>query len=207
MLLLSSVFTQAQFIHSIEFNNGFTINSVVNKSFQYLNTYEKYSNGLASAINLKYLNHNFWNLSSQLSYMEIGQKTEQEGIDAITHIQHTYYDILYFNLISFNTLLEIKFPTKYIHASLKFGPRIDYTYIGISDFNQLNKYNYGFALGGGLNYQFKGHFNLHADYIYNWFAKELISESYNTIESHTINNPAISIKRNMSIMIGFGYKF
>jgi len=208
MLLISSVCSQAQFIHSIEFNNGFTINSVVNKSSQYLNTYEKYSYGLASAINIKYMNHNYWNLSSQLAYMEVGQKTEQEGTEAITHIQQTYYDIFYFNLISFNTLFEIKYPNKYISPSLKFGPRIDYTYVDISDFKQLYTFNYGFALGGGLNYQFKGHFNLHADYIYNWFAKDLVTVTYNTSGgSHTINSPAISIKRNMSIMLGFGYKF
>ncbi len=205
-LLISSISTQAQFIHSIEFNNGFSISSVTANRYSGI---EKYFIGLSTAINAKYLNHKYWNLSSQLGYMEAGQKTEQEGVNFSTNERTTNYNIFYFNLISFNTMLEIKYPNKRITPSLKFGPRIDYTYIDISVYDNLNTVNYGFALGAGLNYQFKGHFNLHIDYIYNWFAKDIVSAPNNSgVHPHTaIYNPAISIRRNMSVMLGFGYKF
>ena len=209
VILISCISIQAQFIHSIELNNGIAVSKLDNNNSNNQFSYEQlYFNGISSAINLNYLNHNYWNLCSQLAYQEIGQKTAQNTSDYPTSNIVKNYSVFYFNLLSFSTLFELKYPNKYIVPSLKFGPRIDYTYINYSKSNQLNTFNYGFALGGGLNYQFKEHFNLHADYTFNWFAKDLFSASYDTAgASHTINYPAISIKRNMSIMIGFGYIF
>ncbi|MFZ4400676.1 MAG: hypothetical protein ACOYO1_11620 [Bacteroidales bacterium] len=211
-LFLISLYSQAQFLHSIELNNGISVSKVTayNRNFEIdpnSSKDELYFSGISSAINLKYWNHKYWNLSSQLSYMETGQKTSQEVYENLTNIKIRSYSVFYFNLLSFNTMIEIKYPNKYIIPSIKFGPRIDFTFIDISKFDNLNKINYGLSLGGGVNHQFNGHFNLHADFIYNWIAKDVVSES-TTVLSHSVlkTNP-ISISRNMSMMIGFGYKF
>jgi hypothetical protein len=216
LLLLNCIFLKAQFIYSIEFNNGINLSSnelkksiTDNAMSDPLISPTNYKNnlliGISSAIKLNYFNHYYWNLSSQIGYLETGDKSDINITDITTYKTTKEFNILYINIISFNTLFEFKYPEWKIQPCLKFGPRIDYTFIETP--YSLDKFNYGFAAGGGLNYQLNEHFDFHADFIYNWYAKDY-SFKYSPIDNPDITQFAkLSLNKNLCINLGIAYIF
>jgi hypothetical protein len=214
-IIICNFESNAQFFHSIEFNNGISLSSLT-KNPPYSSNETVTSQfeeglifiGLASVIKINYFNHKYWNLSSEIGFMELSQKNKDVYYNQynVEIIQNTNYFI---NMLHFNTLIEFKYPNWKIVPSLKIGPRLDYTFINLmNNIYDLNKINYGFVIGIGISNQLNNKINIHLDSSANWYKKDVINASeYLRNYPLPLKYPSYTIKKNYAITLGFGYIF
>jgi len=186
--MICNIESRAQFFHSLDFNNGIALSQVTenpiysanNPNNPVISQSEKdlIFIGLATAIKLNYYNHKYWNLSSEIGFMELSQKNKNVYY-INTNVENIQYTNLSINMFHFNTLLELKYPNWKIVPSLKMGARLDYSVLNINNVFDLNKYNHGFVLGIGFGYQLNNNLNFQLDFLNNWYKKDVKNASHN----------------------------
>ena len=189
----------AQFIHSLEYKAGVSVSALewnISNSFAASNLFPDDYIGIATAFKINYLNHKYWNLSTQIGYTQCGGSitlpfTDVTGNPLGEKTLHERMD--YVNLIA---LFEIKFPIKKFTPYFKIGPHLDYLSSAFSYADNFNRFNYGLDIGGGITYTLNTNLFLSADYNYYWF--------YNQIRTTSLE---VRITKNASLMLGIGYKF
>lgn len=100
-------------------------------------------------------------LSSNIGFVSKGGKEDILIIDMYKIPEETITIKAHLDYISFNTVVEIKYPiTDVLSPFISLGPRFDYL-IGKNSSekgflegikNDIKKYNYGLIIGGGLKY-------------------------------------------------------
>lgn len=136
---------------------------------------DKSLTGKSAFIGLDYLISRHFNLSTNLGYLQKGDRSEIAYIKGDGEILLFPMMTALFEYFSLNTLAEIKFPiTKRFIPYVSLGPRMDYLYSYSKDFsfieelNELPHYSYGANLGGGIKLDFRRlQIGLHSDYYLN----------------------------------------
>ena len=189
----------AQFIHSIEYKAGVSVSALewnLSNTLVASNLFPADYIGLTTAFNIKFLNHKYWNLCTQIGYTQCGGSTTLTYTD-ITGIplgEMTVHERMdYLNLTA---LFEVKYPIRKLTPSFKIGPHLDYLSSAFTYADNFNRFNYGLDIGGGIAFTLNEHLFLSADYNYYWF--------YNKIRTSKLE---VSITKNVSLMLGIGYKF
>ncbi len=195
LIACCSYTAKSQFIHSIEYKAGISV-SAINWEVRNTRIFPDDYIGFTTGINVKYLNHNYWNISTQLGYTQIG------GSEIVQYATVTGESLEEgkvgnrMDYINLNTLLEVKYTFKKFTPSFKFGPHVDYLASANSYADNFNRFNYGIDLGGGINYAINTNIYISAEYNYYWF--------YDKIKTSALE---VSITKNASLLIGIGYKF
>ncbi|MFZ4400677.1 MAG: outer membrane beta-barrel protein [Bacteroidales bacterium] len=199
-----SLTVRSQFIHSVEYKTGINVSAIKWELLpHYNNAPENYNImfpddyiGFSTAFNFKYLNHKYWNLSTQFGYSQIG------GSDKFTFTSVTGTSIeekklgLRMDYVNMNLLLELKYTLGKFTPSIKTGPHLDYLTSAYAYADNFNRVNYGLEVGGSIEYTFNKNLYLNADCNYYWYN--------NKIKTSTLE---VSITKNASLMLGIGYKF
>jgi hypothetical protein len=136
------------------------------------------------------------NLSSQLSYIQIGGKEKAQFTDVDGNPLGTVTTLHKMNYINFNTLLNVNYPLKSFTPNIKIGPQICYLTSASFYTEEFNRLNYGLNLSAGLDYKLNKYLYLTSDINYIWF--------FNKIESSKID---VSMTKYASVMLGIGYTF
>lgn len=123
---------------------------------------DEHLTGRSAFIGLDYLNSRYFNLSTNIGYLQKGDRSEiaylQEGGETL---EFPMMKAL-FEYFSANTLAEVKLPIRHRFIPyISFGPRMDYLYSYSKDFsfieemNELPRYSYGMNVGGGIKLNFR----------------------------------------------------
>tara|TARA_R110002050_G_scaffold282718_1_gene430794 strand:+ start:1030 stop:1710 length:681 start_codon:yes stop_codon:yes gene_type:complete len=134
--------------------------------------YEEYIIGPSMFFGLDYLNHKYYNLSSNIGYIQKGGRYTE---DRILYILDEKAQLHY---LSFNTCVDVKLPLKEsTHAFLRFGPRIDFlastkgsiiTNLSGPNTGEIKDLMYGLMVGAGVKHDLnKLQIGLRFDYYLN----------------------------------------
>jgi hypothetical protein len=153
----------------IKIQTGTTLSKL---DWQNLGLYNETLIGHSLLAGIDYLENKYFNLSSNLGFIQKGGKetlifvdVEGEQIAEITmEAKLDYFTV--------NTTLDLKYPIKdKILSFISVGPRFDYLvsysypFDGLNDAGVLKKYNFGLILGGGIKYDLSEiQIGLRADY-------------------------------------------
>ena len=167
------------------------------------NIYDQNNLGINVILGIDYLDFKYFNLSTNLGYIQKGGSGSSVNKGSINPEPYTESEIhTKLNYITVNTVFEAKIPVKdlvvpFIHV----GPRVDYL-ISFSDnvqlFNQftevdeLNKTIYGVIGGGGVDFRFSK-FKVGLVFDYFWNINKLVDYKANTGATHQIDIHAFSI--------------
>lgn len=123
---------------------------------------DKSLRGKSAFIGLDYLNSPHFNLSTNVGYVQKGDRSDIAYIKGEGDILVFPAMKALFEYVSFNTLAEIKLPIgKQFIPYISFGPRVDYLFSYTKDFsfieeiNQMPRYAYGANAGGGIKLDFR----------------------------------------------------
>lgn len=123
---------------------------------------DKTLTGRSAFIGLDYLNSRHFNLSTNVGYLQKGDRSDIAYIKGEGDILVFPAMKALFEYFSFNTLAEIKLPiSKRFIPYISFGPRVDYLFSYTKDFsfieeiNQMPRYAYGANAGGGIKLDFR----------------------------------------------------
>lgn len=122
----------------------------------------KYLTGKSAFIGVDYLNSRHFNLSTNLGYLQKGDRSEIAYIKEDGEMLAFPLMKAMFEYFSVNTLAEIKLPVmRRLIPFVSIGPRMDYLYSYSKDFsfieeiNELPHYSYGLNVGGGIKLGFR----------------------------------------------------
>lgn len=105
-----------------------------------------------------YLNSKYFNLSSNIGYIQKGGKEDNISFtDGSGNVLYSGSVTTRIDYISANTLAELKYPVaKTIVPFISAGPRVDYLVNYDKDFwgSAIRQTSYGLLLGGGVKYVF-----------------------------------------------------
>ena len=156
-LLLCKV-SHAQFIKEVEFVGGtsfskLTFNNVITDDNN------KYKHDVVLGGGVKYFEHKFWNLSTNL---QVIKKGGHQTIEEVTDTSATKIVNPAISYVSFNTLLCIKAPLSNDFIGIfSIGPRFDILEYFCSSFDayehsgSLRHHNFGYIVSAGFSYEFK----------------------------------------------------
>jgi len=120
----------------------------------YIQTYH----GKSVFVGIDYLDHQFFNLSSNIGFLQTGGQSVAMFYVSSGDLVREVGINAYLNYLSFNTSLEIKYPFKFkLTPFLNIGPRIDFLVsknISNSSLTNLSPVSTGLILGGGIKYNF-----------------------------------------------------
>lgn len=123
---------------------------------------DKTLTGRSAFIGLDYLNSRHFNLSTNVGYLQKGDRSDIAYIKGEGDILVFPAMKALFEYFSFNTVAEIKLPiSKRFIPYISFGPRVDYLFSYTKDFsfieeiNQMPRYAYGANAGGGIKLDFR----------------------------------------------------
>ncbi|MGE5394806.1 MAG: hypothetical protein ACM3P1_08675 [Candidatus Saccharibacteria bacterium] len=123
---------------------------------------DKTLTGRSAFIGLDYLNSRHFNLSTNIGYLQKGDKSDIAYIKGEGDILLFPGMTALFEYFSINTLAEIKIPIwQHFIPYISLGPRVDYLYTYSKDFsfieemNGLPHYSYGANMGGGIKLDFR----------------------------------------------------
>jgi len=189
----------AQFIHSIEYKAGVSVSALewnLSNTFAASNLFPDDYIGLTTAFNISYLNHKYWNLSTQIGYTQCGGSATSQITDITGNPlgEVTVHERM--DYVNLTALFEVKYTLKKITASFKSGPHLDYLASAFTYADNFNRFNYGLDIGGGIAYAINTNLYLSADYNYFWY--------YNQIRTSALE---VRITKNASLVLGIGYKF
>ena len=118
--------------------------------------------GRSAFIGLDYLNSRYFNLSTNIGYLQKGDRSD------IAYIKEDGEILLFprmtalFEYFSVNTLCEIKLPIRHqLIPYISLGPRMDYMisypqdFSFIEEMDELPQYTYGANVGGGVKLDFR----------------------------------------------------
>ncbi|MGE5426391.1 MAG: hypothetical protein ACM3O8_00770 [Methylococcaceae bacterium] len=136
---------------------------------------DKTLTGRSAFIGLDYLNSRHFNLSTNVGYLQKGDRSDIAYIKGEGDILVFPAMKALFEYFSFNTLAEIKLPiSKRFIPYISFGPRVDYLFSYTKDFsfieeiNQMPRYAYGANAGGGIKLDFRRlQVGVRSDYYFN----------------------------------------
>lgn len=136
---------------------------------------DKTLTGKSAFIGLDYLNSRHFNLSTNIGYLQKGDKSDIAYIKGEGDILIFPQITALFEYFSVNTLAEIKLPIGlHLIPYISVGPRMDYLYSYSKDFsfieemNELPHYTYGANAGGGIKLNFRRlQLGLRSDYYLN----------------------------------------
>lgn len=118
--------------------------------------------GKSVFIGLDYLNSKYFNLSTNIGYLQKGDRSDIAYTNDNDEVLVFPGMKAVFDYFSFNTLAEIKLPLgNRIIPYISMGPRIDYLHSYSKDFSfieevdELPRYAYGVNLGGGFKVDFR----------------------------------------------------
>jgi hypothetical protein len=121
---------------------------------------------------IDYLENKYFNLSSNLGFIQKGGKETLVIIGVTGEPINEKTEKAKLDYFTVNTTLDLKYPIKdKILSFISVGPRFDYLvsyshqFDGLNDIDALKKYNLGLILGGGIKYDLsKIQIGLRADY-------------------------------------------
>ncbi|HLN73987.1 MAG TPA: hypothetical protein VK205_11875 [Prolixibacteraceae bacterium] len=136
---------------------------------------DKTLTGRSAFIGLDYLNSRHFNLSTNVGYLQKGDRSDIAYIKGEGDILVFPAMKALFEYFSFNTVAEIKLPiSKRFIPYISFGPRVDYLFSYTKDFsfieeiNQMPRYAYGANAGGGIKLDFRRlQVGVRSDYYFN----------------------------------------
>lgn len=118
--------------------------------------------GKSAFIGLDYLNSRHFNLSTNIGYLQKGDRSDIAYIKSEGDILLFPGMTALFEYFSVNTLGEIKFPIgQHLIPYISIGPRVDYMisypqdFSFIEEMDQLPQYSYGANVGGGIKLSFR----------------------------------------------------
>lgn len=118
--------------------------------------------GKSAFIGLDYLNSHYFNLSTNLGYLQKGDRSDIAYINDNGEVLVIRGLEAVFDFFSLNTLAEFKFPIQQQFIPyISLGPRIEYLHSYTKDFSfieqmdDLPSYSYGFNLGAGIKLDFR----------------------------------------------------
>lgn len=164
---------------SLNWDNSLSDNQVFNKSIV----------GVNVQLGIDYLNFKYFNLSSNLGYIQKGGA----GTILVASIQNPEGDNTdvksKLHFITTNTIFEAKIPIlKFISPFIHAGPRLDYLLAydenvnlleGFEDINKLNKLIFGLIVGGGVDFNISK-FKLGVALDYYWNFNKLVDFTSST---------------------------
>ncbi|HAY70551.1 MAG TPA: hypothetical protein DCX89_01545 [Saprospirales bacterium] len=171
-------------ISIFHFSNAQTIQFQAGTSFSSLKHLDSYQNTILSSeilvahafmAGLEYINSHHFNVSSNVGIIRKGGLYKLNMINEWGEPSGFRYDRCTLDVMTFNTLLEYKYPVKDILVPfISIGPRVDYLLVYDSFFDIFNEvttlssFNAGVSLGAGIKYQFPGYIiGIRSDYFYN----------------------------------------
>jgi Outer membrane protein beta-barrel domain len=135
-------------------------NSIINED-----PFNKGIIGFDAIAGINYLNFKYFNLSSNVGFIQKGGSESLTLTGALGDSLITVKETEKLNFVTINTTLNLKIPVKKILEPYIFvGPRLDYlisykeniAFIKqFDDAGKLNKFSYGLLLGGGINFNVK----------------------------------------------------
>jgi len=163
--------------------------------------------GLSIFAGIDYLDRKYFNLSSNIGFLNRGGKGEIPITDSTGTLTDQFViSKPTLNYLSINTVISLKYPIKEsLFPFFNIGPRVDILtsysehFDGIKDINELNMVSFGLVTGVGLKYYFsKFHLGLCCDY-YLDFNKVAVWPIRNGISGGQINVNTITT------VVTFGY--
>ena len=199
---------------------GQTINVRIGPSFSNLNwdnsasgdeVFNKSIVGVDVLLGIDYLDFKYFNLSSNLGYIQKGGS----GTIVVTAIHNpeeiTTTDVkTKLNFITANTIFEAKVPIiKFITPFIHTGPRLDYLLSydenvnllkGFDDLKKLNKFIYGLIVGAGIDFKISK-FKLGVAFDYYWNFNKLVDFTSSSGFQNQIFDKTFTLNAQL------GYKF
>ncbi len=146
VFIITSAEIESQIIHSIYQRTGISISqidwNVINDDI-----YTQAVTGIVTGFGVAFLNNKYWNLNSQIMILQVGGKDKILLRDEYGNTIDEQTSRLYFNYLTLNTTIRVKFPLVFLVPSIKVGPRIDYLMWSDISYDNFKKYNYGLDVG------------------------------------------------------------
>jgi hypothetical protein len=146
VFIITSAEIKSQIIHGIYQKTGISI-SQIDWNVRNINIYTQTVTGITTGLGVTFLNNKYWNLNSQLMILQVGGKDTVYIRDEYGNITDEQTSRLYFNYLTLNTTIRVKFPLVFLIPSIKVGPRIDYLMWSDISSDNFEKYNYGLDVG------------------------------------------------------------
>ncbi|HET6559679.1 MAG TPA: hypothetical protein VFG54_20305 [Prolixibacteraceae bacterium] len=157
----------------------------------------EYLLGKSAFIGVDYLNRRYFNLSTNVGYLQKGDRSEVAYTVSEGNTMELPMMEAKFEYLSANTMAEIKYPLMRILVPyISVGPRFDFMISYpeelsfIKEIEEITPYSYGFNLGGGVKLDFRSlQLGVRSDYylnlakIANWVSA---SNSDSWIEDKTL---------------------